>query len=333
MAGSSGNLLGQAYIRVRMDTSLLSEGLSTVRSMVLGSMGEIAAVATGMLAAAGIQSFTRQLGGLAEQFISTNDQLQQYTVSLGVLFKSEEKALDIIAQIQDMAAKTPFRFDNLTQAVVQLKTFGFEANELMPTMRAIGDAAAASPRGMVDGVQRISYALGQMKSNGKIMAHELRELAMAGIPAWDILAKKTKTSVEEIRHMSRKGELSAKEFLPMLIAGMNERFGGMMVRQSRTWSGLMSTFKDNTQFALRDIGKSFFTASSGRLANIVDWMDTKKAKAFYGEVTKIVEKMAASIPRPFAPRSCLPWFLIPLPKPSLACLGKSNMPQMVMAKK
>lgn len=91
----------------------------------------------------------------------------------------------MIGQIQTMAAKTPFRMNDLTQAVVTLKIFGFENQKLIPMMKTIGDAAAASPQGMEDGVKRISYALGQMQSTGNIMKRELRQLALAGVPVFD----------------------------------------------------------------------------------------------------------------------------------------------------
>ena len=111
MAGSTGtNLLGQAYLRVRVDSSLLAEGLASVRSVFLGTLQEMAGVAGGILAAAGVESVTRGLKDLAMQFVSTNDQLQQFHVSLDKLFNSEMVAADMLQQIQDMAAKTPFVF-------------------------------------------------------------------------------------------------------------------------------------------------------------------------------------------------------------------------------
>ncbi len=284
-------MLGQAYVRVRMDQSLISEGLSSIKSAVLGTMQEIGAVAGGILAAAGIQSMTSSLAGLASQFITTNDKLQQYQTSLSVLFGSEQKANEMIGSIQEMAAKTPFGTDDLTQAIVQLKIFGFEAEELLPTIRAIGDAAAASPAGMESGVQRISYALGEIRANGKIMASEMRQLASAGVPAWDIIAQKTGKTVANIREMSKNSELDAATYLPIIIEGMEKRFGGMMAKQSTTWSGLMSTLGDEASFAMRDIGRSFFDAAWGRLKSIVTWLDSSAADAFKQRMIEIVKQV------------------------------------------
>ena len=175
---------------------------------------------------------------------------------------------------------------------MQLKVFGFQTRELIPTMKALGDAASASPQGMADGIQRLSYAFGEMKSMGQVYTRQMNMIAMAGVPAWDILAKKMGVTVEQLHHRIKEGSVHAAEAIPALIAGINERFGGMMEKQARTWSGLMSTVKDNTQFAIRDIGKSFFTLAQTKLANLVDWMDTRKFQEFKQTLTGVVAEFS-----------------------------------------
>jgi tape measure domain-containing protein len=292
MTAGSGSLIAQAYVKIRADTAALRSDLGQINSLFRTAVSHMAGVAGGILAAAGIRSFMEELKGVVGQFISVNNMFEQYQVSLGQLFKSDSLARQMILDIQEMARKTPFRMDTLTQSIVQLKIFGFENEKLIPTMRAIGDAAAASPRGMLDGVQRISYAIGEMRSHGRIMAAEMRQLASAGVPAWDLLAKATGKSTGQMRDLMRKGQVDAKTYLPMLIEGMANRFSGMMEKQSKTWGGLYSTFQDNMMLLFKDVGRPFFDLAKLRLQGLVGFMDSPRYQSFLPRMTEAVRTLS-----------------------------------------
>jgi hypothetical protein len=69
-----------------------------------------------------------------------------------------------------------------------MRAFGFETEEILPNMQAIGDAVAALG-GEDDKIFRITYALGQMRQAGRVYQNDMMQLANAGIAGYDILSK------------------------------------------------------------------------------------------------------------------------------------------------
>ncbi|MFQ9180792.1 MAG: hypothetical protein ACLR3C_13525 [Eggerthella lenta] len=71
-----------------------------------------------------------------------------FTTMLG----SGEAASKMIGDLYTFAKKTPFKFDGMMQSAQQLISMGMAAENVIPTLTAVGDAAAAS--GKVGGVRR-----------------------------------------------------------------------------------------------------------------------------------------------------------------------------------
>src|SRR5690606_3529735 len=115
----------------------------------------------------------------------------------------------------------------------RLMALGFAAEEVIPMMRSLGNAAAGLG-GSAELIDRLSLALGQMRAKGKVSAEEMRQLAEAGIPAWEMLAKAIGVSIPAAMEMAQKGAISAAKAVPVIVAGMNDRFAGLMENFSKT---------------------------------------------------------------------------------------------------
>ncbi len=283
--------VAEGYMLIRADMSKLSGDMQQAKAMFSSSLKDIASMTGGILAAAGIGGLIGGLKSVASHFINASSMMENFTISLGVLLKSEMKAKNLMLEVERLAAVTPFTTQSLAQAITQLKVFGFQAKELIPTIKIIGDQAAASPLGMVEGVQRISYAMGQIRSNGRIMSREMRMLALAGVPAWDILSKKMNKSVVDLRDMVRKGTVTAAAGVSALLEGMAVRTGGMMVKQSQTWTGLMSTLQDNLRIFARQAGEPLFNVSKMGLKSITQWFDGKQAQSWIEYIRTSIKKL------------------------------------------
>src|SRR5690606_21689881 len=83
-------------------------------------------------------------------------------------------------------------------------------------------------------------------------------LAEAGIPAWDILAEKIGVDIPTAMELVSRRAVSADQAIAMLVAGIDERFGGMMERQARTVEGLRARIVDEfTQAAAQGVEPLF----------------------------------------------------------------------------
>ncbi len=181
--------------------------------------------------------------------------MEQAEVAFRTLYKSADVAKTKLEEIKRFAASTPFQFPELVAAARQMAALGFSADELIPVLTKIGNASSSLAMG-ADGFERIIRAIGQMKQKGTVQAEEFRQLAEAGIPAWEALAKTLGVSIPEAMSMVEKRSVSAAIGIKAVMDVLDERFGGGMAAQAKTFQGMWSNVLDAINFTLADIGKS-----------------------------------------------------------------------------
>ena len=149
-----------------------------------GALSAIAAVQLGGV-------FTGMAGGILNMGIASVQaaaQMRQYEIAFQTMLKSAEAGTQMLRDLQQFAADTPFDVPGVVSAGQQLMAFGFKAEEIIPMLTNLGDAASGLGLG-TEGVSRLAYALGQMQTSGKLNAQDMMQLTSAGISAWDMLAQ------------------------------------------------------------------------------------------------------------------------------------------------
>jgi tape measure domain-containing protein len=207
--------------------------------------------------------------------IDFNSMLQTAQIGFATMLGSAEKAQRFLEDMADFAVRTPFEYPELLEAAKRMLAYGFAAEEVLPTLRAVGDASAALGSGSV-GIDRITLALGQIQAKGKLSAEEMRQLTEAGVPAWHILAEAMGKTVPELQDMVSKGLVPGAKAVDMLTAGMTKRFGGMMASMEDTWQGVTSSIKDIWRMTVGTLTQNLF---SGVLEGLKGIRDT--ASNFY----------------------------------------------------
>ena len=186
-------------------------------------------------------------------------QMRQYEIAFQTMLKSADEGTQMLRDLQKFAAETPFDVPGVVSAGQQLMAFGFKAKEVIPMLTSLGDAAAGLGQGTA-GVSRLAYALGQMQTSGKLNAQDMMQLTSAGISAWDMLADAAGVSIAEIKDMTSKGMVDSKEAVKVIVAGMNEEFGGMMAKTSTEVSGLLANIEETVGTTSAVIGQYMIDA-------------------------------------------------------------------------
>lgn len=207
------------------------------------------------LAAAGAAAMT----GVGFLAVRAAANLEQTQIAFETLLGSAQEADSFIREMQQFAARTPFEFKGLAQSARQLLAFKFQAQDVLPVMRAVGDAAAAMGGGQ-EMIDRIVRALGQMQAKGRAQGEELLQLAESGVNAYQYLADAMGTSIPQVMKMMSRGAVDSRTAIKAILAGMQHDFAGAMEKQSRTILGQWSTLKDNLGLILTGIGKDIIRA-------------------------------------------------------------------------
>ena len=226
------------------------KGFADKCNKMTGALSAIAAVQLGSV-------FTGMAGGILNMGISSVQaaaQMRQYEIAFQTMLKSAEAGTQMLRDLQQFAAETPFDVPGVVSAGQQLMAFGFKAEEIIPMLTNLGDAASGLGLG-TEGVSRLAYALGQMQTSGKLNAQDMMQLTSAGISAWDMLAQAAGKTVAEMKDLCSKGAIDSKAAVQTIVAGMNDQFGGMMAKTSDEVAGLLANIEETAGNTSAAVGK------------------------------------------------------------------------------
>ena len=244
--------VAQLLIKIGADTSELKKQLDSTKKQIHSAFGSdfLRVSNRAALAIAGIGAAIAAAGVKA---VEAAGKLQNVQTAFTNMLGSAQKAAAFTKELQGFAAATPFESNQVTSAAQKFLAFGFTAEQVIPTLTAVGDAAAGVGLG-ADGIDRVTLALGQMAAKSRVQSDEMLQLTEAGIPAWQMLADKIGKSVPEVMDMVSKGAVDAATGINALVEGMNQKFGGMMEQQSHTIQGTWSTLMDGIDQTAAQVG-------------------------------------------------------------------------------
>lgn len=245
-------------IKIGANSSELRKELANTKKELETNLGSATMTASN-IAVAGIAGIAASLGALGVKAVQAAGSFQQTQAAMTNMLGSAEQAQSLLSDLQSFAAKTPFEFNDVAAATQKFLAFGFTAEQVIPTLTAVGDAAAGVGLGK-EGVDRVTLALGQMAAKAKVQSDEMLQLTEAGIPAWQMLADKIGVSVPQAMDMVSKGAVDAQTGLQALVGGMEEKFGGMMEQQSSTITGTWSNMMDGLSQTAIAVGQQISDA-------------------------------------------------------------------------
>ncbi len=139
---------------------------------------------------------------------------------------------------------------DLADATQLLMNYGLSADDAMDKMMMLGDIS----QGSADKMSRIAMAYGQMSSAGKVQLEDVKQMIEAGFNPLQEISESTGESMSSLYDRISKGTLSVDEITASMERATSEggKYYQSMEKQSQTFSGMISTLKDNAQ-ALGDV--------------------------------------------------------------------------------
>ena len=104
-------------------------------------------------------------------------ELESQTRSLEVLTGSAIKAKQIIQELQQLGAVTPFTSTELIDAAKRLQAFGVETEKVVQTTRRLADVSGATGAEL----QALVTAYGQVQAKGRLQGEELLQFQERGV--------------------------------------------------------------------------------------------------------------------------------------------------------
>lgn len=145
-------------------------------------------------------------------------QLKENTkTAFEVLLGSGEKAEKMLQDIYDFAQGSPLSYQSYLEAGKQLVAMGTAANDVIPYLNKMTNAAIATGKGE-EGLDTLATAIGRMSTKGKISLEELNRVTEMGIPAVKILGNAYGMTSAQLFEAMKKGEILTEDFSKLSAA-------------------------------------------------------------------------------------------------------------------
>lgn len=244
------------------------EGMSSLFQRVTGDAHMLSAALLGGL---GFEQ-------LAGSIFNTRSQFQQLEISFNTMLGSADKSKQLMDELIQTAAHTPFDMSSITSGAKQLLAYGTEAKDVNKTLVQLGDIAS----GLNIPLGELVYLYGTTVSQGRMFTMDLRQFMGRGVPLAEELGKILHQNTTEVQESVSKGKVTSDIFKEA-IANMTQaggRFGGLMEQQSKTLEGQWSNIGDSIQQAFNEIGKKsegvFSSGLSIISAMVENWQEVIK---------------------------------------------------------
>ena len=228
----------------------------------LSGLGKVAKTSiVGLTTAVGAVSAALVAAGTAG--VRYNATVEQLETSFEVMTGSAEKAAEVVRELRDLGASTPYDFAGLASTTQTLMQYSLTSDEAISATKMIGDIAQGSSEKM----SRIAMAYGQMSSAGKVSLEDVKQMIEAGFNPLLVISEQTGESMASLYDRISKGTLTVEELTNAMVVATSE--GGMffqsMEKQSQTLNGQLSTLQDN----LQTFGGTVFSGISESLTTSV----------------------------------------------------------------
>ena len=211
---------------------------------------------------------------LVNSIVQTRGQFQQLEIAFGTMLGSEEKAAQLMQQMVDTAAKTPFDLMGVAEGAKQLMAYGVSADKVNDTLVRLGNIAS----GLSIPLNDIVYLYGTTMVQGRLYAQDVRQFTGRGIPLVKELAEKYHKTTDEINAMVSAGKVGFKDVEEVLnkMTNAGGQFYNLMEKQSSSLTGQISNLEDAWDSVLNEWGKSnedIFAGAISGATYLVEHMD------------------------------------------------------------
>ena len=203
--------------------------------------------------------------GLLNSIVQVRGQFQQLEIAFGTMLGSEQKAKQLMDQMIDTAAHTPFDLMGVASGAKQLLAYGEAADKVNDTLVRLGNIAS----GLSIPLNDIVYLYGTTMVQGRLYANDVRQFTGRGIPLVKELAKMYGVTAEEINNMVSAGKIGFPDVEKVLnsMTDAGGQFYNLMEKQSASLTGMISNLEDSWDSMLNDIGTANQDVFAGAISS------------------------------------------------------------------
>ena len=253
-------------------------------------------VAAGQMIADFAKQASSKLAEVVKSGVDYNATMESYLTNFKVMLGSEEAAATKLSEIRKMAASTPFSLDDLTGGTQTLLQFGIAADDTTGVLQRLGDISL----GNAEKLQTLTRAYGKMSSAQKVTLENVNMMIDAGFNPLNQICDATGESMSDLYKRISDGKVSFNELEAAVEAATSQggQFYNGMLEASQTFSGRMSTLKDNVSALTGELTSGLFAALGELVVKlnevVVSFLDSDEKMAQLKETIGIAAAVVAA---------------------------------------
>lgn len=253
-------------------------------------------VAAGQMIADFAKQASSKLAEVVKSGVDYNATMESYLTNFKVMLGSEEAAATKLSEIRKMAAATPFSLDDLTSGTQTLLQFGIAADDTTGVLQRLGDISL----GNAEKLQTLTRAYGKMSSAQKVTLENVNMMIDAGFNPLNQICDATGESMSDLYKRISDGKVSFSELEAAVEAATSQggQFYNGMLEASQTFSGRMSTLKDNVSALTGELTSGLFAALGDLVVKLneaaVSFLDSDEKMARLKETLGIATAVVAA---------------------------------------
>lgn len=286
--------IGELFVNLNANTSNFERGMDNASNKA-NSLGSVVGSVAKNIASFMIYDVGKKLAtGFVEATkagIDYNASLETSKIKWETLLGSQEKANKMLKDIEKFAATTPFEKMGVDTMATHLNNAGLSGQALFDQLTKFGDMAGAFGI-QSDSLQEMVRQYSQVQQAGVAYTEDLNILQDRGIPIFKAIAEELGINTSEVKKWASEGKISA-DIYQAALDNVAKGVEGGMEKQSKSFTGMLSTLKDNFNQAAGILSQPIFDKLKSGLENILPYLENI--------ITSLSEQGLMGTIREFAP--------------------------------
>lgn len=268
---------GRVVIDVILDDGTVAKGVANIDKQlnsINGTAGKMGSVLGTVTSAAAIAA--KALGGVALTAagigIQFNASQEQSKVAWTTLLGSANKAEKMLSDINELAKTTQFDTANVDMMAKYMHNAGLEGQALFDELTKVADVSGAFALS-ADEAKEMARQMSQVRQAGVAYTEDLNILQDRGIPIYKALSEQLGVNVAEVRKMASEGKITS-DIYTAAFDNIAKSVEGSAKSQSQTFSGMLSTIKDNIQILTGTLTEGLFGKLKDGMAGVLSTLET-----------------------------------------------------------
>lgn len=231
-------------------------------------------IVSGILISQAFYAVSNAIVQASASMLTFNSNMEQAQISMKYFVEGTDKAAKAAAYLRTVntfAADTPFNTEDALALSKYMQAMGIAMSNTKSVLSTISDTASATGA-TEENMQRIVFGLGQIKTKGRLANEEIRQLANANIPIYDILQEELGLTGKQISNIGNMW-VDADKAVVAILNGLQARYKGASEEVSNTAGGMIETLKDDALIISQTVLGGVYTKATGKLGELRDALD------------------------------------------------------------